>query len=184
MHSCLMARNKSNRRRRNFGKYLRGSVDEQLAVGALAGQALVSQTFDETVTERTRVSSVIATWGLRNWTPVQDAGPLVCGIAHSDYTDAEIEAVIENAGSWNAGGKVEQEIAKRLVRRVGMFEIPADISESAVLFDGRLTKTKLNWSLQTGQTLRLWVYNTGQTAVDNTVNPEVVLQGHANLWAT
>ncbi len=173
---------KPRRRRRRTGTYLRGTVDEQLAVGTLSGQTAAKQDFDEVTTEKTKISSIVATYGLRNWTPVQDSGPLIVGIAHSDYTAAEIEAVIENAGSWNRGGKIEQEISKRLVRRIGMFDIPVDISESVVLNDGLPIRTKLNWSIQTGQTLSIFVYNTGQVAVNDTVTPEVVLQGHVNMW--
>ncbi len=165
-----------------MGRYLRGSVDEQLAVGTLSGQTLVAQQWDETVNERTLVSSVVLSWLLRNWTPVQDSGPLMFGIAHGDYTAAEIEQVIEASGSWNEGDKIQQEISKRQIRRLGIFEIPADISEASVPFDGRMMKTKLNWIINQGETLQLWVYNTGQVAVNDTVTPEVVCQGHANLW--
>ncbi len=103
------------------------------------------------------------------------------GIAHSDYSDAEIQAVIDQTLSWNEGDKVGQEVAKRLVRRIGQFGQPGDSLAPVVLNDGKEIKTKLNWILLQGQTLKLWAYNLGTGAVATTT-PIVTAQGHANLW--
>ncbi len=164
-----------------MGKYIRGSVDEQLAVSTLAGQTLIGQDFDETVNERMLISSIVATYSLRLVTPINDLGPLLVGIAHGDYTDAEIEAYIEASGSWDEGDLVQQEIMKRKIRRVGLFEQPQNATQAVVLNDGRMIKTKLNWILLQGQTLRVWAYNTGQ-ATFATTNPEVNVNGHVNMW--
>ncbi len=172
---------KRGRGRRRMGRYLRGNVDENLGLGTLAAAALVSAIFDETVNERTLITSLIASWSLSNWTAANGVGPIVVGVAHSDYTDAEIEAYIENTGSWNEGGKIEQEIGRRKVRRVGQFDIPSATTESSVLNDGKPIRTKLNWILNQGQTLRYWAYNQGTVAIGGT-NPDVRLQGHANLF--
>ncbi len=164
-----------------MGKYLRGSVDEQQALGTLAGQTLIGQDFDETVNERTLVSSIVATWSLSNFTAIEDCGPIAFGVAHGDYTDAEIEEVIENAGSWNEGALIEQEKSKRKIRRIGMFDTPPTATQTFVVNDGKPVKTKLNWILNQGETLRMWSYNTGQAACATT-GPDVRVQGHVNLW--
>ncbi len=149
-------------------------------MGTLASGALVGDTWDETVNEKSLLSSIVATWSLDNLTG--DQGPLIFGVAHSDYSDAEIEAVIENAGSWDTGDKVQQEIAKRLVRQIGVFASSGlDAVHDQVVNDGKPIKTKLNWMLQTGDTLKMWVFNRSGSALATTV-PVLKADGHANLW--
>ncbi len=167
--------------KRRMGRYLKGNVDESVTLATLAGRTLVSATFDETVNERTLVSSLLAVYSLEQFTKIAGDGPILVGVAHSDYTDAEIEQVIENTGSWNEGDKVGQEMAKRLVRQIGIFDIPSDADEVSVLNDGKIIKTKLNWILLQGQTLKLWGFNLGSSALATTT-PVVRAQGHANLW--
>ncbi len=162
-------------------KYIRGSVDETLALTTLAARTVVSAPFDESVIERTLVSSIVATYSIRGLTPAGDVGPILVGIAHSDYTAPEIEAVIENTGSWNEGDKVSQEVAGRQIRIIGVFDNPEDALKAVTLNDGKPIRTKLNWILTTGQTLKLFCYNLGESAVVTTV-PDVDCQGHANLW--
>ena len=168
-------------RRRRMGRYLRGSVDESIALGTLAAKTLIGANFDETVNERTLVSSVVATWTMTGFTQGSGDGPIMVGIAHSDYTDGEIEEYIENLGSWDEGSKVEQEVSKRQIRRVGVFENPATASDAAVLNDGKPIKKKLNWILNQGQTIKHWCYNMGTSALATT-SPEVSTQGHVNLF--
>ncbi len=179
MHSCIMARNK--RRRRRMGRYIRGDIDEELTIGTLVSKTLISTPFDNVVIERTLVSSVVVAVVVENWTPGADIGPLVVGIAHSDYTSAEIEEVIEATLSWSESDKKAQEVAKRQVRRFGILTAPPVVGEGRSLNHGDMFKVKLNWILNTGQTLRLWAYNAGG-ANFATTSPEVHLQGHANLW--
>ncbi len=166
-----------------MGRYIRGTVDENLALGTLGAQALVKLDFDETVNERTLVSSIIATYAMQDFTLAAGDGPILVGVAHSDYSAAEIEAVIESTGSWNEGDKVAQEVAKRLVRKIGIFPSVggAGASAPAVLNDGKPIRTKLNWILLQGQTLTLWAYNLGTSPLATT-DPQVSVQGHANLW--
>ncbi len=109
-------------------------------------------------------------------------GPIVFGVAHSDYTDAEIEEVIENTASWDEGNKVQQEVAKRLVRTIGTMVGTELAGVSDVKFNkGVPVKTKLNWILTTGDTLRLWGYNKSDGALSGTA-PIIRANGHANLW--
>ncbi len=175
---------KKRRRRRSRGRYIKGAIDETLDLGTLASKTLIANVFDETVEERTRVSSIDATWSLADFTPGAGDGPILCGVAHSDYSAAEIEEVIENTGSWTEGSKTEQEIAKRLVRIVGVFteaDAAASINQVA-LNDGLPIKTKLNWILNGGDTLKVFAYNMGDSALATT-DPDLHVYGHANLWA-
>jgi len=183
--AILMAK-RTPKRRRSMGGYLKGNIDESLSLGTLASLTLVSDTWDETVVEKTFVSSIVAIWSLSDFTPAIGDGPILVGVAHSDYTDAEIEAVLENTGSWDQGDLVQQETARRLVRIIGKFELEAvagsTFGGASVLNDGKPIKTKLNWTLVTGQTLRHWAYNLGSSPIATTV-PLLKVSGHANLWS-
>ena len=169
------------RRRRRMGRYIRGAVDEEVGLATLGAKTGAEATFDEVVNERTLVSSIVAVYTLSNWTPVASAGPIMVGIAHGDYSLAEIEAYIESTQSWNEGDLVAREVSMRKIRRIGVFDTPQAATDSVALADGRPVKTKLNWILLQGQTLNLWVYNTGSAAVTTTI-PVVHVSGHANLW--
>ncbi len=170
------------RRRRPMGKYMKGAVEETLTLGTLAARTLISDIFDNVTEEKAFVSSLVATWTLDEFTNAIGDGPIAVGVAHSDYTDAEIETVIKNTGSWKQGDLIQQEISVRKVRIIGTFRTSqADSQGIAVLNDGKPIKTKLNWLLMSGQSLRLWAYNMGDNALATTV-PNVQIIGHANLW--
>ena len=160
---------------RSMGRYIKGRVDEELSLSTLATKTLTATTFDETVNERSLVSSIVATWSVRDATAGE--GPILVGVAHGDYSNAEIEEVIENLGSWDEGDKVSQERAKRLVRQIGTLTL---VSGDAVLNDGKAVKTKLNWVLNQGVTLKIWAYNLGLGSL--TTGGVVQAEGHANLW--
>lgn len=168
---------------KKMDNYLRGTVDEEVALTTLAPKVLVSAIFDETVEGRTLISSMEAIYSLSNYTALAGAGPVLVLIAHSDYTDAQIEEFIETTGSWSRGDLVQtKEIAKRRIRRIGIFENPPLVTDVAVLNDGKPIKKKLNWQLEEGQTLRLCGYNLGGVAFATTA-PSLKAEGHANLWS-
>ncbi len=154
---------------------MKGRVDEELALSTLASKTLISTTFDEVVTERTLVSSIDTVVSLKNGTAGE--GPILVGIAHGDYSDAEIEAVIENTGSWAEGDKIAQEVAKRLVRQFGVLRF---IVGDDVLNDGEAVKEKLNWILNAGIRLKIWAYNLSESPL--TTGGIVQYEGHANLF--
>ncbi len=163
-------------------KYLRGNFDTDLELGTLAPKDLVKEDFDETVSDTTRVSSIVATYTLSNYTKGFDFGPIVVGVAHSDYTAIEIEEWLEAASGWEIGNLVAHEVTGRRCRQIGVFDNPESAGSSSRLNDGKPIRTKLNWVLAEGQTLSLWAYNNGTLAL-TTTNPNVNALGHANLWA-
>ncbi len=173
----LMAR----KPRRKFRRYLKGKINMSFNITALASKDAVSQAIADTVSERTWVSSIKAVFSLSEFTPGNDIGPILIGISHSDYTAAEIEQWIENAGSWTEGSKVQQEISRRKIRQIGVFETPDDATDSVSLNDGRMLRVKCGWILNAGQTCSIWAYNQGTGAVATTV-PQINIDGHCNLW--
>lgn len=166
---------------RNMSRYVSGAIDFLLSAPTLAGQTLLSGMLTQTVVDSMRVSSIKCVYTLSNVTPQANTGPMLFGVAHSDYDDTEIEGWVESAGSWDLGNKTAQEVRSRLIRQIGVFD--TDISSTNVVRvnDGKPIKTKLNWNLAEGQSLRYWVYNTGATAYATTA-PSFKANGTANLW--
>ncbi len=165
-----------------MGRYIKGNINELVNVGTLGASTVISAVFDNVVDERTLITSIVATYSVDGWTPAADTGPLVVGVAHSDYTDAEIQEWFTQTTSWDEGNKISQEINSRKIRTIGTFQTPSDVAtESLVLNDGKPIKTKLNWILTQGQTLSLFVFNAG-TAAFATTDPDVRAEGHANLF--
>ncbi len=168
-------------KRRRMGRYIRGNVNEVLALGTLASLTGVIAAFDDTVEERTLISSIIASYALEGYTGVLGDGPVMVGIAHGDYSLAEIEAWIENAQGWQEGDHVAREVGARLVRVIGTFGVTvASDAGIETLNDGKKIKTKLNWILNASQTLTLWAYNLGSGAL--TTGSIVHANGHVNLF--
>ncbi len=167
---------------RKMRRYLKGNIDDNLDLGTLATKVLVGVKLAGTLDEEAYISSLKGTWSLSDFTEIADVGPILVGIAHGDYSDAEIEAFIENSGSWKSGDLVAQEVAKRKIRIVGAFGTRGqDAVQSSLLNDGKPITTKCGWVMKTGETIRMWAYNMGTAAVATT-DPTVNLYGHANLW--
>ena len=165
-------------RRRRMGRYIRGDVDETLLLTTLGSKTGTSTIFDNVVNECTLVSSLVASYSMSEFTVAAGVGPILVGVCHSDYSIVEIEEFIEATLSWSEADLIAREVGSRKIRKIGIF----DADETAdVLNDGKMIKTKLNWIINQGQSLKLWGYNTGSAAVVTTV-PVVELQGHANLF--
>ncbi len=150
-----------------------------LALGTLADDVVVGAVLTDTLAESAFLISVKLVWTLSNLTPGE--GPIEVGVAHSDYSDAEIEAWIENTGSWDPStDKVAQEIARRKIRLVGSF---AGITAEEVLNDGKPIKTTCKWQLTTGQSLKWWAYS--RAGVTNlTTGSSLKIDGPAYLRRT
>ncbi len=167
---------------RKYCRYLKGKINNDLALGTLAPTTLISEVIGDTLNEKAWLSSVKAVWSLSNFTPAVADGPILVGIAHSDYSSAEIEAWIENANSWEEADKIGQEIARRKIREVGSFRsVDLSSSETITLNEGKPIHTKCGWQLASGQTVTIWAYNEGSSAL-GTTDPVVQTSGHANLW--
>ncbi len=166
---------------RNYRPYLKGKIDLAFNIGTLPANDVVTLAVADAVIDPAWISSVRALYSLSEFTPGNDIGPVMVGFAHGDYTAAEIEEWIENLGSWQRGNMVQQEIAKRKIRQVGVFETPDNAADSVSLNDGKMITTKAKWLISSEQTVNFWAYNSGSAAIATTV-PQININGHANLW--
>jgi len=167
--------------RKNFSKYVKGRVQHSFQLGTLGANAAIGSSLQAVTVDSMRCSSLKATWTLSDLTGASEDGPITVGVAHSDYTNAEIEAFIESTASWDIGDMGAREVRRRLIRVIGTFPSAGANDESVVLNDGKPVNTKLNWLLAEGDTLKPWAYNNGASALAST-DPRIGVVGHANLW--
>ncbi len=173
----LMAR----RARRKFRRYLKGRIDFELALSTLGPNAVLSGNESNVLTESAYLSSVKCTFALADFTQTADDGPIWFGVAHRDYTDGEIETFIEEGASWNVGDIVAtREVNRRLIRQIGVFGGVASDVGIDVYNLGKPITVKCGWMLNTGQTVKFWVYNSGSGTL--TTGAKLHVNGHANLW--
>ncbi len=160
-----MAKNRKGSRYRGYRKL---PFTTTLALSTLGADALISGSFGESFSEERRVLSMEVEVAMQGITAGD--GPLEVGIAHSDYSAAEVEQQLEATGAWDEGDKVAQEQARRLVRRLGVLTDSEDR-----LNDGRPVKIRLNWRIATGDTFQLWCRNRGIAMQTGT---EITIQGY------
>ncbi len=145
-----MAKRKG-RGRRSFN-LRRVKVTPEIALATLASDTVDTVGLTAASTSPYRAISLKATWALSNLTAGE--GPITVGLAQSDYTITEIKECLEAAGAIDVGDLPAQEKANRYVRIVGTLN-----SANASLNDGRPVKTKLNWKVDIGKFVNVFVYN-------------------------
>ncbi len=161
---------KHTARRKGFRRL---PIDKTLTAGTPAAAAVVKADMNSVVDSDFYCISTDLIWGKSGGTPGE--GPFTVGLAHGDYTSAEIEEHLEAIASWDSGDKVEQERRRRKVRTVGVFP---NSSEDEVLNNGMLIKTKMGFVLEIGETLALWIWN--RSAGTLTTGVLVVVDGGLN----
>ncbi len=143
------------RRRRWTANMQKVNTFSSLALLTTASASLIKADLLAPGDNEFRLLSIRGLWSLRDLTAGQ--GPIIVGVAHSDYSVIEIEEYLENETQLTRGDMVAtREIAKRLVRRVGVF---AGAVGEETLNDGKPLKVRLNWAMAQGTTLTFWAYN-------------------------
>ncbi len=134
-------------------------IASSVGAGALTPGDVISGGIIGTSTEAYRLLSVNLAY---SWSEIASLidDTLQFGLAHGDYTAAEIEECLEAGGALAMGDKITQERANRLVREIGVIEGEiGSAGEGDVFNDGRKLKTRLNWLMSTGQVLQMWIRN-------------------------
>ncbi len=88
---------------RKYRRYLKGRISQNDAMGTLGARAVKAVAVADVLTEKAWLSSVKALYSLMGFTTGSDDGPIMVGIAHQDYTAAEIEEWVENLSNWDQG---------------------------------------------------------------------------------
>lgn len=115
-------------------------------------------------------SSFHGTWAIRNVTVGE--GPIQFGLAHSDYTVAEILEKLTSDESNVRGDLVEVEQARRFVRQGGVFSAA---TADEIYNEGRVSKLSLRFKIGNNFNLAMWVRN--QSGATLTTGAQVVLNG-------
>ncbi len=170
---------KRRRRARRKFNMRRVRINSSLSIGALASADLISGNVTNNTSDKLRFISLIAAFGIGDHAALADDG-YAFGVAHSDYTPAEIEECLESGGSMKIGDKIEAEKANRLVREIGMINASSGgtVSGGLEYNDGKPVKVKLNWLMGSGEALQLWVRNNSGTIYTT----GSTLQISGNLW--
>lgn len=166
------------RRSRRFN-LRRVRINAALAAGALASLDVTSGVVINASANPYRLISLDLSYSWSDIGASIDDG-CVFGVAHSDYSAAEIEECLESITSIDRSDKIAQERSNRLVREIGTIAgTGAAINEGGGSFnDGKPVKTRLNWWMGIGDQLQLWIRNASGTVW--TTGSSVTLAG--NLW--
>ncbi len=153
-------------------------INSSFLVGNLSSLDVGAGTITAAVADRLRVISANLSY---SWSDIGAAvdDALTFGLAHSDYSAAEIEECLESNSSIDLGDKIAQEQANRLVRIVGTITNESGAAGGGAKFNGGApVKTKLNWKLAAGDQLGIWVRNASGTVY--TTGSAIVAAG--DLW--
>lgn len=168
---------KSSKRRFNLRKV---QITAAVAAGALAALDVQVAALSGAAVHTYRCMSAELIYNWLDIAAIIDDG-CIFGLAHSDYSAAEIEECLEAQGSIDIGDKVAQEQANRLVRRIGTIAGSTGAAGSGNVYNlGQPVKTRLNWLIGIGDTISIWVRNS--SGVVWTTGSSVGAVGH--LWIT
>ncbi len=131
-------------------------VNATMAMSTLSDNIVIKANVQAVFTRRFRLIYVKGFWSLRGGTVTE--GPIAIGLAHSDYTIAEI-AEATDVSVISSSEKIANERAKRLVRKIGSFVGAAANEELRGNSGGEQVYTKLNWALEEDFTLDMWAQN-------------------------
>ncbi len=152
-----MAKNRRRRRRQFNLRQVR--IQNKVAAGALAPLDVAVGDLTNAAADPYRLMSIKASYSWVDIGATIDDG-FDFGLAHGDYTAAEIEECLEAQSAIDRGDKIALEQSNRLVRQIGSIpSVVAAVTGSSVFADGRQLKTKLNWYMGTGDKLKGWIRN-------------------------
>lgn len=147
-------------KRRRSRRFRALPVQGAITLGALAADTVIKQNHTGSFGRDAYVISGDLDLCMRNQTAGE--GPVKVGIAHGDYTAAEIEECLEATDSWDPSDKVANEKRRRQVREIGVF--PA-IAVDEVLNDGRKIRVPFKFVCESGQTIAFWAWNRSGAAL-------------------
>ncbi len=175
-----------------FGKDGKGAIVKEqttFSLGALAGQDLVGVDSAVLLDQDYRILRLDVTCVLTGVTSLEGQG-LVLYMSQGIFTEQQVESNIEQNGPTRPGERVEEEIAERWVRRVGI-TIGSTVNETERVmrnkYGGGLLSLEPRWTFRRGRVAGEggwnWnIYNDGVTV--NTGITARVLATHYGVWVT
>lgn len=156
-----------------------GPIRTGIDVGALPTFDCILGSPCDDVEEPMFLLSIDVTASMKEHTA--NEGPILFGIAHSDYTAAQIEEYIENTAGWSFGNLVQQEINSRgkRIKIIGRFS-GKDAFEQ--WNDGIVKRIPCKFRLENGETITPWAYN--EDANPLTAGSSIQMDGKAYLVRT
>jgi len=134
-------------------------VNEQISLGTLADEVVVSQTLLN-LEQQAWISSADLTWALREFTAGE--GPIQVGLAAGSLTVTEIKEGLEASPS-SQSDVTANEQAKRRIRDAGSFNGSGAIE---VLNDGKPIRSKIRWMAgMNAMDVDFWAKNRGGAAL-------------------
>ncbi len=115
--------------------------------------------------QRVFAVSMDVTTTIRAATPGE--GPVQVGVAHGDYTAAEIEEWYESQAGMDPTDKVAQEKNGRLCRDIGQFSL---VGANEVLNNGNLKRVKLGFLLEDSKGIDAWAHTSTLLTTGAVVN--------------
>ncbi len=164
-----LAKRKGRRRRMTSANFRKVQTNFAGGLGTLASLVATVISLSNGMSTECRVSRLK---GTLLWNDATAGDTIYCGIAHSDYTSAEIEEWIESTGGVDFGNLIDGEISRRLIRNIGGMIAP-DVP--SLRFN-----QKLNWRLDDGDSLNIFVYNRGPDPLNT--GSELIMMGEMNLF--
>jgi len=173
-----------------FGKDGKGAIVKEqtsLTLAALAAQDLVAASSSVSLDMDFRILRSDITAGIAGITSLEGKA-LILYMAEADLTAAQMEANIEQNGPNRLGQQIEEEVASRWVRRVGMTISPT-VNETERVFTnkygGGLLDIEPRWTFRRARTEAeggwSWaVYNSGATLTTGAVVD--IVATHYGVW--
>ncbi len=178
-----MAKKTPRRRsRRAHGNFKSVRYSNTLALGALAAFDVIEGDMIGASDSKYRLVSLDYNAA---WNEIQSGidGNCLFGVAHGDYTAAEIEECIEATASIVQGNKIANEQANRLVRVLGTISgVGAgggSTDADSIFNDGEKMRAKLNWQIPIGITVVMWALN--QSGAVWTTGSSLAMTGTAHV---
>ncbi len=146
----------TRKRSRKSKNFVAIPVEGEVTIGTLAQNVVTSVGLvDSNLSEDLFVLSTDLTLLVKGATPGE--GPLHVGIAHGDYGVTEILEHLD-VDRANPGLKIEEERARRFIRKIGSF---FHLLAAEILNNGMPIRTKCKFIVEDGKNLSLWVVNRG-----------------------
>ncbi len=149
--------------KRRKGRLFVPRIDSEVAFSGLATDDLVAVALTSVLDQECWANSMDVVCSLSDMTAGD--GPVLVGVAHSDYSAAEIEEWLEETSSWIKSNKIGMERARRKCRIIGSFESQTEALGAMIMNDGKPVRVKLGFMLESGMTLQFWVYNLSSTSL-------------------